>query len=72
MHCKESEQDLSSAILQDMYSWKNSSRVPSCKASYAKKPDISSMFKIGEYFEGEEKPVVSYLKDAGIRVEQKA
>lgn len=30
------------------------------------------MLKIGEYFEGEEKPVVSYLKDAGMRVEQKA
>ncbi len=30
------------------------------------------MFKIGEYYEGEEKPVVSYLKDAGMRVEQKA
>lgn len=30
------------------------------------------MFKIGEYFEGEEKPVVSYLKNAGMRVELKA
>lgn len=54
------------AFLQDMDSWKDSSSVPSCKASYAKKPDIPYMFKIGEYFEGEEKPIVSYLKDAGI------
>ncbi len=30
------------------------------------------MFKLGEYYEGEEKPIVNYLKDAGMRVEQKA
>lgn len=29
------------------------------------------MFKLGEYYEGETKPIVNYLKDAGIRVEQK-
>lgn len=30
------------------------------------------MFKLGEYYEGETKPIVGYLKDAGIKVEQKA
>jgi hypothetical protein len=30
------------------------------------------MFKLGEYCEGETKPIVNYLKDAGIKVEQKA
>jgi hypothetical protein len=29
------------------------------------------MFKLGEYYEGETKPIVNYLKDAGIKVEQK-
>ena len=30
------------------------------------------MFKLGEYCEGETKPIVNYLKDAGIKVEQRA
>lgn len=30
------------------------------------------MFKLGEYYEDETKPIVSYLKDAGMKVEQKA
>jgi len=29
------------------------------------------MFKLGEYYEGETKPIVNYLKDARIKVEQK-
>jgi hypothetical protein len=32
---------------------------------------IYAMFKLGEYYEGETKPIVNYLKDAGIKVEQK-
>jgi len=30
-----------------------------------------SMFKLGEYDEGEIKPIVNYLRDVGIKVEQK-
>lgn len=29
------------------------------------------MFKLGEYYEGETKPIMNYLKDAGMKVEQK-
>jgi hypothetical protein len=36
-----------------------------------KEPYIYAMFKLGEYYEGETKPIVNYLKDAGIKVEQK-
>lgn len=41
------------------------------ETSYANEPYISAMFKLGEYYEGETKPIVNCLKDAGIKVEQK-